>query len=75
MDSMVAANKQLLDIQQQIRTIEKADMPHNEEAKKNNGSIFVGSTAELQIFINNQNKTSEGESNGLHLPDRMVKDK
>lgn len=52
MDSMVAANKQLLDLQKEIRTIDKADMPQDEEAKKNvTNNLFVGSTAELQKMI------------------------
>lgn len=54
MDSMVAANKQLLDLQKEIRTIEKADIPHDQEAKKNvTNNLFVGSTAELQKIIEN----------------------
>jgi hypothetical protein len=60
MDSMVAANTQLLDIQVQIRTIEKADIPHNEEAKKNvTNNLFVGSTAELQKMIEDMKKKDE----------------
>lgn len=52
MDSMVAANKQLLDLQKEIRTIDKADMPQDEEAKKNvTNNLFVGSTADLQKMI------------------------
>lgn len=52
MDSMVAANKQLLDLQKEIRTIDKADMPQDEEAKKHvTNNLFVGSTAELQKMI------------------------
>jgi hypothetical protein len=57
MDSMVAANKQLLDIQQQIRVIEKASVPHDEDAKKNvTNNLFVGSTAELQKMIEDMKK-------------------
>lgn len=52
MDSMVAANKQLLDLQKEIRTIEKADVPHDDDAKKNvTNNLFVGSTSELQKMI------------------------
>ncbi len=57
MDSMVAANKQLLDLQKEIRTIEKADVPHDEDAKKNvYNSLFVGSTTELQKMIEEMKK-------------------
>jgi len=59
MDSMVAANKQLLDLQKEIRTIDKADMPQDEEAKKQvTNNLFVGSTAELQKMIEDM-KTRE----------------
>ena len=52
MDSMVVANKQLLDIQKQIREIDKADVPHDEDAKKNvTNNLFVGSTAELTKIL------------------------
>lgn len=52
MDSMVSANKQLLELQKDITAIEKANVPHDEEAKKNvTNNLFVGSTAELQKMI------------------------
>ena len=56
MDSMVNANKQLLDIQQQIRTIEKADEPTGQEQKNITNNLFVGSTAELQKMISEMKK-------------------
>lgn len=57
MDSMIAANKQLLDLQKEIRTIDKADMPQDEEAKKHvTNNLFVGSTAELQKMIEDMKK-------------------
>jgi hypothetical protein len=60
MDSMVAANKQLLELQKEIRTIEKADVPHDEDAKKNvTNNLFVGSTSELQKMIENMRKSNE----------------
>jgi hypothetical protein len=58
MDSMVAANKQLLELQKEIRTIDKADMPQDEEAKKSvTNNLFVGSTAELQKMIEDMKKS------------------
>jgi hypothetical protein len=58
MDSVVNASKQLIDMQVQIRTIEKADMPMNEDAKKHiTNNLFVGSTAEFQKIISNMNNT------------------
>ena len=51
MDTMLAANKDLMDLQTKIRTIEAADSPMNEKAKTINNNLFVGSTAELQKVI------------------------
>jgi hypothetical protein len=45
------ANKALLDNQKDIRAIEAADEPHNEDAKAVTNNLFVGSTAELQSMI------------------------
>jgi Terminase DNA packaging enzyme len=45
------ANKALLDNQKDIRDIEAADEPHNEDAKAVTNNLFVGSTAELQSMI------------------------
>lgn len=58
MDSMVAANKQLLELQKEIRTIEKADVPQNEDARKHvTNNLFVGSTSELQKMIDDMKKS------------------
>jgi hypothetical protein len=51
MDTVVAASKQLLEVQEQIRNIDKADVPKNEAAKAVTNNLFVGSTAELQKVI------------------------
>ena len=61
MDSMVAANKQLLELQKEIRTIDKADEPQNEDAKRHitNNNLFVGSTSELQKMIEDMKKSNE----------------
>lgn len=48
MDTMINANEKLLDIQQKIQAVEKANVPHNEAAKSVTNNLFVGSTAELQ---------------------------
>jgi hypothetical protein len=57
MDTVTNASKQLLDIQQQIRTIDKADVPQDEEAKKHvTNNLFVGSTSELQKMIEDMKK-------------------
>lgn len=58
MDSMVAANKQLLELQKEIRTIDKADVPQDEEAKRSvTNNLFVGSTADLQKMIEDMKKS------------------
>jgi hypothetical protein len=61
MDSMVSANKQLLELQKEIRTIDKADVPQDEDAKQHitNNNLFVGSTSELQKMIENMKKSNE----------------
>ena len=52
METMVKANKELLDIQQKIRDIDKADVPHDEDAKKSiTNNLYVGSTSELAKII------------------------
>ena len=57
MDSVVTASRQLLDLQKEIRTIEKADVPQDEEAKKHvTNNLFVGSTSELQKMIESMKK-------------------
>ena len=53
MDSVVAANKQLLDMQEQIKKISLADQPHDASAKVVNNNLFVGTTAELSNIIKN----------------------
>lgn len=53
MDTMLAANKDLMDLQNTIRKINAVDSPTNETAKTINNNLFVGSTAELQKVIEN----------------------
>lgn len=51
MDTIVSASKQLLDVQEQIRNIDQADLPKNEAARAVTNNLFVGSTAELQKIL------------------------
>ena len=51
MDSVVAANKQLLDMQEQIKKISQADRPNDPTARVVNNNLFVGTTAELSNII------------------------
>ena len=51
MDSMVIANEKLLELQKEIKEIDKANAPHNEQAKSITNNLFVGSTAELQKVL------------------------
>ena len=53
MNTMITANQKLLDLQQQVREIQAADEPHNENARSVTNNLFVGSTAELQKMIEN----------------------
>jgi hypothetical protein len=50
-DSLVAANEKLLDLQKEIRVISNSDAPLNEKAQTINNNLFVGSTNELQKMI------------------------
>ena len=57
MDTMVVANEKLLEIQQKIRDLDKADMPHDDEAKKAiTNNLFVGSTSDLAKIIESMKK-------------------
>ena len=58
-DTNVAANEKLLQLQSKIREIDAADAPTNEKAQTINNNLFVGSTAELQKMIQNMNKKDE----------------
>jgi hypothetical protein len=51
METMLQANKDLLDLQKQIRVISASDAPTNENAKQITNNLFVGSTADLQKAI------------------------
>lgn len=59
MDTMLQANKDLLELQKSIRQIDAKDTPINDEAKSVTNNLFVGSTADLQ-------KAIEGMRNGGH---------
>jgi hypothetical protein len=51
MDTMLQANKDLMELQKQIRSISAADAPTNEQAKQVTNNLFVGSTSDLQKVI------------------------
>lgn len=51
METMLQANKDLMELQKDIREIDTADSPINDKAKTINNNLFVGSTAELQKMI------------------------
>lgn len=51
MDTAVVASKHLLELQKEIRTIDKADVPHDEAAKSVTNNLYVGSTAELSKML------------------------
>lgn len=59
MDSLVAANQKLLDLQSKIRELDIADAPMNEKAKTINNNLFVGSTAELQKVLQDLKKNGD----------------
>ena len=51
MDTMLQANKDLMELQKQIRDIDAKDAPINNDAKNVTNNLFVGSTADLQKVI------------------------
>lgn len=53
METMLQANKDLLELQSKIRDINVADAPLSEKAQTINNNLFVGSTTELQKMIEN----------------------
>lgn len=53
MDTIMNANKELLDLQSKIREISAVDSPVSEKAQTINNNLFVGSTTELQKVIEN----------------------
>ena len=56
MDTMLQANKDLLDLQKTIRDIDAKDTPVNSEAKSVTNNLFVGSTADLQKALEEMKK-------------------
>ncbi len=57
MDTTVAASKHLMEIQKDIRQIDKPDVPNSDEGKSQvTNNLFVGSTAELAAAISAINK-------------------
>jgi len=59
MDTVANASRELLELQEKIRSIDKSDIPRDEEAKSQvTNNLFVGSTHELQKMIENmRNRT------------------
>lgn len=51
MDTVVDASRQLLELQEKIRSIDNASVPKDEAARAVTNNLFVGSTAELQKVI------------------------
>jgi len=59
MDTVANASRELLELQEKIRSIDKSDIPSDEESKSQvTNNLFVGSTHELQKMIENmRNRT------------------
>ena len=56
MDTMLQANKDLLDLQKTIRDISAKDTPIHDAAKSVTNNLFVGSTADLQKALEEMKK-------------------
>ena len=61
MDTVVNANKDLLDLQSKIRDIDAKDAPTNEQARSVTNNLFVGSTSDLQKVIENMKNGTESK--------------
>lgn len=62
MDTIVSANKDLLELQSKIRDIDAIDSPISDKAQTVNNNLFVGSTAELQKVLKDlKNKDVDDE--------------
>jgi hypothetical protein len=57
-DSTAAANRHLLDLQEQIRKLDSIDEPTNNNSKVVNNNLFVGTTAELSSILKNLKESS-----------------
>jgi hypothetical protein len=53
MDTMLQANKDLMGLQKDIRELQAADSPMNDQAKTINNNLFVGSTSDLHKLLEN----------------------
>ena len=60
METMLQANKDLLELQSKIREINVVDAPISEKAQTINNNLFVGSTSELQKVIENMKNGGSG---------------
>jgi hypothetical protein len=59
MDTVTNASKELLELQEKIRTIDKANIPRDDDSKSQvTNNLFVGSTHELQKMIENMRNRS-----------------
>lgn len=59
MDTVTNASKELLELQEKIRTIDKANIPRDDDSKRQvTNNLFVGSTHELQKMIENMRNRS-----------------
>lgn len=58
-DTNVAANEKLLQLQSKIREISAADAPMSDRAQTINNNLFVGSTAELQKVLKEMKNKDE----------------
>ena len=61
MDTMLQANKDLLELQKNIREIDAKDTPTDNQAKSVTNNLFVGSTADLQKVIENIKNGTESK--------------
>lgn len=56
----IAANRNLLETQEKIRKINNAGRPTTKKTSETVNNVFLGSTADLQNFLDKKKKTIDG---------------
>jgi hypothetical protein len=70
MKTLIDSNKELVAMSSK-KVKDDEIVPESNKPVTNNTAIFVGSTTELQKYINNSLKSDSREENGIHIPDRL----
>jgi hypothetical protein len=70
MKTLIDSNKELVAMSSK-KVKDDEIVPESNKPVTNNTAIFVGSTTELQKYINNSLKFDSREESGIHISDRL----